>query len=45
MKPGATVFTVMPSASSSSLPAFLSWKAASSARVFVSPNSPDFDAA
>ena len=35
----------MPMPFSSSLPARLSWNAASRASVFVSPNSPDFDAA
>ncbi len=45
MNPGATVLTVMPTPSSVSLPARLSWWAASSASVLVSPNSPDFEAA
>ena len=45
MNPGATVLTVMPIESSSSLPARASWKHASRASVFVSPNRPDFDAA
>src|ERR1700730_2396784 len=45
MNPGATVLTVMPMLSSSSLPDRLSWKAASRASVLVSPNSPDLDAA
>jgi hypothetical protein len=45
MNPGATVLTVTPIPSSSSLPARLSWNAASSASVLVNPNSPDFEAA
>src|SRR5579863_591843 len=44
-KPGATVLTVMPMPFSSSLPARLSWNAASRASVFVNPSNPDFDAA
>jgi hypothetical protein len=44
-KPGVTVFTVTPMLSSVSLPARASWNVASRARVLVSPNSPDLDAA
>ena len=45
MKPGATVLTVTPTPSSSSLSARSSMNAASLASVFVRPNRPDFDAA
>ena len=45
MKPGATQLTVTFGPYGSSLSARFSWKAASRASVFVSPKSPDFDAA
>jgi len=44
-KPGVTVFTVMPTPLSTSLPARARMKAASFARVLVSPSKPALDAA